>query len=453
MPKKLSRLKHKFRYYGLFIPLKKNGLFFLLFLALTILILRSQTYSDDSFIKPFFELFAWVGGVFIALIIGLGLLYTLACWIYLLANKKQVTVNLNVGLEDGQKGQVGKVPVQVAVSKIWMPLMGYIKVRLVFKDGELSGPVILNTFSKGWKELLPKEGQANLWLTDRQQYGINGFVISCEDFLQFFRFSMSLDFKKAFYISPLKNDIPVEELKPTKSQEDVEKVKTTKRVEGDYLNYKDFESGDDVRRIVWKIFAKNKELVVRIPEIINPYASHVALYSSFYNIISGDLNGNYSKGILNFYKDIIYNICLSLEKSDRKVQFNLDQPLMNGIVVEKRDELAYKLSCANWQKELAASELQVPKSEAVICVSSLIPAEDLEEVINKGKVNLFVVRVSKYLNDQNLFNWKNLFIRRDQKGEINKLKWLFSKTRRRIRQNEKRIEELVSNNNFKGQVI
>ena len=79
------------------------------------------------------------------------------------------------------------------------------------------------------------------------------------------------------------------------------------------MNYKDFESGDDVRRIVWKIFAKNKELVVRIPEVINPYASHLHFFASFQNsMIAAD--SNYAAGMLDYYKDIIFNTILQIEK-------------------------------------------------------------------------------------------------------------------------------------------
>ena len=47
-------------------------------------------------------------------------------------------------------------------------------------------------------------------------------------------------------------------------------IEQLRKVEGDLLHYKSFEAGDDVRRIVWKVFAKNRELVVRIPERMEP---------------------------------------------------------------------------------------------------------------------------------------------------------------------------------------
>ena len=453
MFKKLSLFLRDFSFYELFLPLRRNGFYFTAFAALGFLFLRREFYQPDSQFNPYLELFAWLTGTFALMVIGIGLLYTLVCWVYLITNRNKIIADISIGLEDGQKGEIGKVPVKLSLSRTLMPLIGYLKMWVVFDDGSTAGPVILNTYSKGWKDLLPKEGDANLWLTERKQYNIKGFVIGCEDYLQFFRFSLYKKAKRSFYLYPPEVDVPTQEITPSKSEEMVERIKTSRKVEGDYLSYKDFESGDDVRRIVWKIFAKNRELVVRIPEIINPYASHIHFFGSFYNSLSSDPLSEYAVGMLNYYKDMIYNVCLSLEKSERKVQFNIDQPVNESITVEAKDDMAYKLSCAEWQTELPATDLQVPASEAIICVSSLIPVDELEELINRRPVSLFVIKTSKYLDTQNLFNWKNMFLRNERTNELSKLSWMLSSSRRRLKDNEKKISELVESNNFQGQVI
>jgi len=436
----------------LFLPLKRNGLLFILMVLSAALILKGQFYGDDSYFNPYLKLFAWVGGVVSLFIVGLGLIYTLICWIYLLVQLNKIDATIKIGL-DGQKGEVGEVPFTLSLSKLLMPMIGFIKVRIVFKDASIFGPIIINSFSLGWKDLLPKEGTTNLWLNERKQYDIQGLIISCEDYLQFFSFSAFKKSVKSFYLYPPKKKVETDEILPSRSQEMKERIKTSKRVEGDYLNYKDFESGDDVRRIVWKIFAKNKELVVRVPEIFNPYASHINVFGSFYNDLSNDFESGYSRGMLNYYKDMLYNFCLSLERDDRKVNFKTDLPAKEDISVEKGDDMSYKLSCANWQKELAATELQVPHSEAILCVSSLMPASELEELVNRRPVNLLIVRASRYLDEQHLFNLKNLVLRTDEKSELGKLTWMLSGFRRKIRRNEKRIDELIASQNFKGQMI
>ena len=88
-------------------------------------------------------------------------------------------------------------------------------------------------------------------------------------------------------------------VQPKKTEETNMRIEEMRKVEGELLNYKNFETNDDVRRIVWKIYAKNKELVVRIPETNDPYASHIYFYASFYNAISNDVYEEFNEVFLD----------------------------------------------------------------------------------------------------------------------------------------------------------
>lgn len=414
---------------------------------------KTEYYIDESYTTLYLELFAWLIGTFIVIILGLGFLYTLVCWLYFVINLKNISPEVKVGLDGNIKGQAGQVPVELALSKALLPLIGYIKMRIIFEDGDLSDTILVNKFAEGLESLLPKRGAAILRLPDRKQYHIKGFLISFEDYLQFFRLSAFKSAKQSFYLHSGEIDVPFEEIQPSKTEEELQKIKTSRKVEGDYLSYKDFETGDDVRRIVWKIFAKNKELVVRIPEIINPYASHVEFYSSFYNKTLKNSTSEYATSMLNYYKDVVFNVCLKIAKSDKKVQFHIDQEINDFMSVDKKDLVGFQLSSASWQNDQSTNELKVSSSNAVICVSSLIDSDELDELINKSSSNLIVVKVSRHLDQQNLINIKNLFLRKEQKNELSKLIWMFSATRRKVKRNEKKMQELVSNQNFLGQVI
>ncbi len=447
-----KKLLTTFRFYIRFIPFKRNGILFLLTALLLILFLRQEYYGESSQLTPFLDVFVWLIGIFAGALIGVGLLYTLFCWFYLAINAKKVKVDLSIGLEDGQKGIAGQIPVKLSLSKVVMPIAGYLKTWLIFEDGELVGPVVINKFSGGWRDLLSKEGNADLQLEKRAQYQVKGFIFSFEDYLQFFRFSYLKKAKKTFYLYSQKREVPSIDIPPSKAREELEKVKTSKRVEGDFLNYKDFESGDDVRRIVWKIFAKSKELVVRIPEVINPYASHLHFFASFQNsLIPAD--SNYASGMLDYYKDIIFNTCLQIEKSGRKVEFSMDQVVGDSLIVDKKDQLGYFLSCAKWQSDLLNEQFPTIATSSVVCVSSMIPSNQLEELMNKRSAILFVVRVSKYLDEKNLFSLSNVILQKEEQSEIGKLRWMFSSQRKKLRKNEKRIEELVQSRDFQGQLI
>lgn len=440
------------RFYAQFIPLKRNGIVFFIAAVLLFLFLRNEYYGEASQFTPFLNVFVWLIGIFAGLIIGLGFLYTLFCWSFLAIRSSKLAVDLSIGLEDGQKGVAGEVPAKLHLSRAIMPLAGYLKAWLVFEDDELVGPILINTFSGGWKDLLSKEGNADLRLTNRAQYQVKGYIFSFEDYLQFFRFSWLKKAKKTFYLYSQKREVSDTDIPPSKAREELEKVKTSKRVEGDFLNYKDFESGDDVRRIVWKIFAKNRELVVRVPEVINPYASHLHFFASFQNSLLPADSG-YATGMLDYYKDIIFNTCIQIEKSGRKVEFSMDQEVGDSLIVDKKDMLGYFLSCAKWKEGDLNEQFPSIAASSVVCVSSMVPADQLEALVNKRSVTLFVVQVSRYLDAQNLYNWSNTILQNDQQSEVSKLRWVLSRQRRKLKKNEQKIAQLVESTAFQGQLI
>ncbi|WP_323787506.1 DUF58 domain-containing protein [Psychroserpens sp.] len=435
-----------------FFPLKRNALIFALVLIITIYFIKIEYFVEEATITLYLKLFAWLIGTFILILVGLGFLYTLICYVHFIINKKTINPKIDIGIDGNIKGEAGQVPVMISLPKALLPLLGYIKIKIEFENGNLSDTIVINKYSKGFEKLLPKEGSTLIWLPDRKQYHTKGFIISFIDYLQFFRFTTYKKSPSSFYLHSSEIDIPVNEINPSKTKEEVEKIKTSRKVQGDYLNYKDYETGDDVRRIVWKIFAKNRELVIRTPEVINPYASHIKFHSSFYNLISKDLTSAYAISMLNYYKDIVYNICLNIKKKDKKVEFNIDQAVNEFVTVSEKDRIGFQLSSASWQNNYSVNELK-SSGESVICVSSLISIEELTTLIEKGFSNIIIVNVSRHLDNQNLFNFKNLILRKDQKSELSKLGWFLSSTRNKVKKNEKAIEELVSNSNFIGQII
>jgi hypothetical protein len=156
--------------------------------------------------------------------------------------------------------------------------------------------------------------------------------------------------------------------------------------------------------------------------------------------------------MLNYFKDIVYNICLNLKKTDKKVEFTIDQAVNEFISVTERDRVGFQLSSASWQNDRSVTDAKI-SGESIVCISSLISIEELTTLIEKKSLNIFIVKVSRHLDHQNLFNFKNLFLRKDEKSELSKLGWFVSNTRKKVKKNEKAIEELVANSNFIGQII
>ena len=114
------------------------------------------------------------------------------------------------------------------------------------------------------------KGCYNWPLKNIKEYDISSGIIYFEDFFQFFSFAGSLPSNGSFFYGPPKKSTGTLMVQPKKTEETNRRIEEIRKVEGELLNYKNFETNDDVRRIVWKIYAKNKELVVRVPETIDP---------------------------------------------------------------------------------------------------------------------------------------------------------------------------------------
>src|SRR5262249_46351843 len=126
-----------------------------------------------------------------------------------------------------------------------------------------------------------KEGWYHWPLPVIREYDVDKLVVYFEDIFQFFSFSASVRVDQSFFTKPRTSATPDETISPKKTEAESVRIQELRRVQGEFLNYKNFEDNDDVRRIVWKIYAKNGELVVRTQEIFDPFASHTWFYCSY----------------------------------------------------------------------------------------------------------------------------------------------------------------------------
>ncbi len=155
------------------------------------------------------------------------------------------------------------------------------------------------------------------------------------------------------------------------------RIDEMRKVEGEFLNYKNFETNDDVRRIVWKIYAKNKELVVRIPETNDPYASHVYFYASFYNNISNDFYKKFNDVFLNSYKTIVWNVFEQLYSQNNSIKYITDQEVKSVYADDELQKIKYIISTSVWQQSKDIASYFNNQYGSVICISSLTDAKQL----------------------------------------------------------------------------
>lgn len=346
----------------------------------------------------------------------------------------------------------------IAIHNIFKPLFGYIRLRL-FYDGEnispkfslISGRSKYNFFSNFI------EGNFNWPVKHVKEYDITAGIIYFEDFFQFFSFATIHGANSNFFTPPPEFSTTDLVVKPKKTEETTNRIEEIRKVEGEFLSYKNFENNDDVRRIVWKIYAKNKELVVRIPETNDPYASHIYFYASFHNAISNDLYKEFNTLFLNYFKTITWNSYEQLSRQNVLLQFIPDQQTKTYYADDPSQKIKYFITTASWQKQNELLQYFDNRNASVLCISSFNSHLEIEEIIEKAGNGLAVVfvRLSNSFEKINITDWAQWLFIKPEKNSIDKLRLGFnlSPLKRKILENERRITNALEKSNCEILVI
>jgi hypothetical protein len=222
------------------------------------------------------------------------------------------------------------------------------------------------------------------------------------------------------------------------------RIDQLRRVEGEYLNYKDFEAGDDVRRIVWKVYAKNRELVVRVPEMFEPYASHLHLYASFYEDVKSKwVASGYMSEMLNYYKNCIWTVYDTLSQKEWHVSYIPDQSFSVSETNDDAEKTARIISNSAWQDQRPLEQYFNPRTGAVLCISSFVDITDLQNMLERcesGTV-VYFIKVSNRLKHYAALHWLYRLVFLPPKDRLSRLRasWVFSPLRLEVRRREKAV--------------
>lgn len=367
--------------------------------------------------------------------------------IFLLARRaRRITIQVQIG--DGRNAEAGWAPLKISVSgPVIRPLLGTIRARLVFFGKKMSDAVILDTdhFKRRgiFRDGIRGSGQA--LLHDRGIYDVEKVHIAFYDMLNLIALPATLPYLQQLYTLPKEQTGQTAKAQPNTTEEQTHRIDIPKRVEGEYINYKEFETGDNIRRIVWQIYAKSGELVVRIPETRDPYASHLYFYVSFYE--GFDLNGGlFDTELLNVYKDKVRNLFEALKKNGFLIRLPQDQevPKLAGMS-DKKNEL-FQISAAQWQKNNNPAAYVDHTKAAFVCLSALTPVQEVELLLRKlpESVPVVVIKMSDAIPSP--FSWRpqDLFFK-PEKQPYDHLRqpWMIAPLRRRLQENEEQIQSAL----------
>lgn len=440
--------RQRLYYYSLFVPVRLYLLFFAAAALLAWWWLQRQQPPEPSLAGSLLSLLVQAGLAAISILLGLALLtvlvpFALFAWQLRI---RQVQVQLD-NAELTEANQAGR-RINMDISPLYRPLLGFLRFRFIYDDVKLSP-----------KFQLIKRQQGAAWFSGRQsgwyrwplpairEYEVQQMLVYFEDYFQFFSFSLRLPVKQSFFTRPLPAALPEQQVSPQRTEEENVRIEELKRIEGEYLNYKNFEDNDDVRRIVWKIYARNKELVVRVPEVLDPFASHIYLYTSFYDSLHMPDNYLVNTRGLDFFKNACYSIYQQLTKAGRAVKMIADQPLPHRHLNNATEQAEYQLAASNWQHTYDLLSAVPAKGSAVVCIHSLSSAEQLDQLLQRDqqRCTVVMVRLTQALRRNWLGNWlKWIFIipKNDfEKQGFSELSRF--QTGRALRANEQTLEEVL----------
>ncbi len=417
--------------------------------------LNNKPYDSFSAFADIFALLLKVAFFFGLILLATALVSVLISVFYFLYKRRKNSIDfkLSTDLKESELNQ--KQIVRLFISPLLKPIFGFVKIRLQYDETHFSDKFQL--LEKAQHQMLNNkiEGTYHWPLPQIKEYHVQKAILYFEDFLQFFSIAVDLPASNHFFTQPTALQKPGLAVKPRKTEETNTRIEELRKVEGEYLNYKNFENNDDVRRIVWKIYAKNKELVVRIPETLDPYASHVYLYASFYSVFNVLGSSPVEVPFLNYYKEMLWTLYQNLVKQGFEVRYVPDQETARKNLSDKQQLVKYSISTSHWQTNKDLNTYCKTSDASVLVISSLSDAGQVQELAERhgNDINFIFVKLTDSLNRQNMFDWVQWLFVQNEKNDMERYKTAWSVSvglRSKIAENEKKLQQILKKYQAEG---
>ncbi len=381
--------------------------------------------------------------------LSIGFILVFIAWLFLLIAKKRHLLQIHIDTSNITNNISQSQTLQIKITPILKPFLGFIKIKFRYDGDEFSEK--LSIASLGTKTLFSKncEGIIHWQLPQIKEYSLQSAIIYFEDYFQFFSLPIYHNIQINFIANPQVVKINSINTQPRKTEETKIRIADLRKVEGEYLNYKNFENNDDVRRIVWKIYAKNKELVIRTPEVLDPFASHVYLYASFYSSFQFNGNNIIEIPFLNYYKTLIWSAYQQLCKQNYEVKLVADQKANATSILSDANIIKNHLSICEWQQNKNLKEYCKISEASILIISSLNNALEVQQIIEQSSnsITIILIKLSDSLKNNKIIDWIEWIFIQKEKNEMEKYKanWNFNSLRNKILSNEKQLEAMIQN--------
>ena len=463
MPMNWKQIKWRVYYAWQYFPLTWNTVICAIAGVIAFRALYTPTPKGDepSPFLPFIILMGKLALWFAVALVGLSVMSTFAVYFYYLWLRGKKGYKLQVDFTtETKKGKKNKLYLNARMDGVIRPILGFVKGRLYYDDNVMTDRFSLLSNKRKeqsvWRAAIT--GRSRLTLPDIKEYDLKGGFVYFQDMLHLFSLAASQPIGGHFYQPPLLSEENDSSVFPKKTENMDVRIEQLRRVEGEQLNYKDFEAGDDVRRIVWKVYAKNRELVVRVPELYEPYASHLYFYASFYAAVKAQwLGEGYLKEMLNYYKNNVWTVYDTLSRKEWEVRFIPDQLFNIPDQLPDNEKTARIISNSSWHKDKGLSQYFNPKAGAVLCISSFTEPEELLNLLDRCDAStvVYFVKLSNVMKSYAALNWISRIFLMPPDDRLQKLRarWPFSPIRMQVQKREKELEDILHKSHVTSAVI
>jgi Protein of unknown function DUF58 len=331
----------------------------------------------------------------------------------------------------------GEKKLNIQIKNICIPFLGSLNMKVFYEPDLQTKTFIVGALknSNGW----PKrtfEASLPVDLHHYKDYRISGGILYFEDILKVFSFPISFNSAISYMHFPEVNTLDLNDVIPQRAQEVKTRIPELKRVNGDWLAYKKFDQGDDTRRILWKVFAKNRELMVRQIETQLPFASEFNVYINFENVLNHLPYENYFEEMLNYYKSILLSVLETLSLQNVEINYFIDSTA--NISKNKNAQIIH----SEWQEE--NNNLKLPREIHLSIFHSLSPVNKLEQILNVSKhknAKIILVRLGAPFQNTAIGSLAKRIFLLPPENPLQQLKdlWWFSPIKNKTRQQELKI--------------
>ncbi len=294
---------------------------------------------------------------------------------------------------------------QLRLSPWFAPLLGSTEVVWRLSNDKLTSSASTHRI---WAGFRPMRYIANVvWpLQDYQTYTVVQAQFYISDVFRFFRWRITLPIQQSLHNLPIAAPAQ-QDFTPSETTE--EPVLTQKRLPrlGELFQYKNFEDNDDVRRIVWKVYAKNRELMVRTADIQYLPAIQIYLYASFYQP-EKTATKFIEKQTLNRYKERLWSLIQAMEKEEIEVIWRTDQPTQ-ATASDETHAIQWQITQCDWQDKTSIDQLVASKHKGMACVNVYTPLSTIQKILMEKKVStvIFIPIADNYtpFTFKTIFKW------------------------------------------------